>query len=267
MAFTSRCRWHSGEPTRLDQLGPGIGGEQKVAFFRAQRFDCQGDSTVFEGRQRLLDHVGGILHGLCVRDAGQQVSLFGGTQHQHTSAQIAAEPGQFAQVIARLAAHIRLGRGQVVAFGEGEQPVEPDDFQLRLFRLFAHLGPSRRRDVMGILLHRERRELDARVAALPRKIEGLFKRPILKRLVTDRELHGMCLMENGGSDGSGIAASHPNSPGNQSSRGRIPRLDFDRGGPDRRESIAADNRSLSYQEEAAVQPRLAGGCMLQISLA
>ena len=102
----------------------------------------------------------------------------------------------------RLSAHGRVGAGQMEALGLGEQPVQADDFQPGLLGLLPHFGSPGGRNGKGTgpisakhpravpgnwtcPRHRERRDLDAPVAALGGESKRLLERPIAEQLVAD----------------------------------------------------------------------------------
>ena len=75
------------------------------------------------------------------------------------------------------------------SFGLGEQPVQTDDLQSRVFHLSAILGPwcrGKRRDVVG---QHKWSDLPAGVSYFTSKFERSVERPIGKRLVANCELH------------------------------------------------------------------------------
>ncbi len=111
------------------------------------------------------------------------------------AAQVAAQPRQFAEVFGRRRTDTGIGSGEVESLRLCKQPVQPDDFESRIFRDFPQLGPSLRGDLVGVFRKREWRYFEARIAALPRKSAGFFKRPINKRLVTNCKFHGWCRLK------------------------------------------------------------------------
>ena len=92
-------------------------------------------------------------------------------------------------VIGRLFADGFVGRRQVVAGRFGEQPVEADDFEAGVVGLLADFGALGGRNLVGIHVDRERRDLEARVAEVGSEAKGLVEGPVLERLVADGEAH------------------------------------------------------------------------------
>jgi hypothetical protein len=88
-----------------------------------------------------LQDVGRVVHRLVQGDAGQQIALFGRAQNHDLAAQVAAQPSQIAQVAGGRGSDLGIGTGQVVAFGERQQPMQADDFQPRRFGLLADFPP------------------------------------------------------------------------------------------------------------------------------
>ena len=126
---------------------------------------------------------------LCVA-AGRDASLAGRAEDEHVAAEVGAAAGQFAEVIGGGLAHGGVGRGELQAFGAGEQPVQAEQRQAAVLRLAPQLAAALRRHVGDAAGESKRRDLQSLVAEAGDELADAPMVPALKRLIADRITHG-----------------------------------------------------------------------------
>ena len=113
------------------------------------------------------------------------------------AAQVAAQTGELSQVVGRLVSRRVIGRGEIIAGGFRQQPVQPNNLQARIVGLATHFGSLGWRNIVRVHVDRERRNLQTGIAKLSGKRKRLLERPVLKRLVANGEAHRWLVLEEG----------------------------------------------------------------------
>ena len=150
------------------------------------------------------------IDGLLGRHSGQQAPLLRRAKHEHTAAEVVAEPGQLAEILDRMTANGGVGMCDVEALGLRQKPVEPHAIEARAGDRAAHLAAGGRGKVGGKRREREGRDLDPAIPGGGREVAGLCQRPVAEGLVADRVAEGSVhRWPCGGDFGSSTFAGRP----------------------------------------------------------